>query len=106
MCAIEIKRKIYGNGISRIVYEQYILSTYLVDLNWDFLRIYTYTICFLSFIDLICFLFSRDDMPPYDMPHYGGGGMMHGRGPPPNWGPGPNMGPPQEGTFAGPTGNV
>jgi len=42
-------------------------------------------------------------MPPYDMPHYGGGGggMMHGRGHPPNWGPGPNMGPPQE-AFGGP----
>ncbi|XP_052767581.1 serrate RNA effector molecule homolog isoform X2 [Mya arenaria] len=37
-----------------------------------------------------------DDMP-HEMPHYGGGGMMHGRGHPPNWGPGPNMGPPQEG---------
>lgn len=41
-----------------------------------------------------------DDMPPYDMPHYGGG-MMPGRGPPPSWGPGPNMGPPHEG-FPGP----
>ncbi|XP_060555342.1 serrate RNA effector molecule homolog [Ruditapes philippinarum] len=42
-----------------------------------------------------------DEMPHYDMPHYGGG-MMHGRGPPPNWGPGPNMGPPQDGGFGGP----
>ncbi|XP_053395547.1 serrate RNA effector molecule homolog isoform X2 [Mercenaria mercenaria] len=39
--------------------------------------------------------------PHYDMPHYGGG-MMHGRGPPPNWGPGPNMGPPQDVGFGGP----
>ena len=46
-------------------------------------------------------------MPPYDMPHYGGGGgMMPGRGgPPPNWGPGPNMGPPHEG-FPGGPGNM
>jgi len=53
------------------------------------------------FNKLSCFF--RDDMPPYDMPHYGGGGggMMHGRGHPPNWGPGPNMGPPQE-AFGGP----
>ena len=42
-------------------------------------------------------------MPPYEMPHYGGGAMMHGRGGhPPNWAPGPNMGPPQEGGFGGP----
>ncbi|XP_052270807.1 serrate RNA effector molecule homolog isoform X2 [Dreissena polymorpha] len=42
-----------------------------------------------------------DDMGPYEAPHYGGGGPMHGRGHPPNWGPGPNMGPPPE-AFGGP----
>lgn len=39
-----------------------------------------------------------DDMPHYDMPHYGRG-MMHGGGPPPNWGHGHNMGPPPDGGY-------